>query len=246
MEGHTTRMWERITGITGSVDGARIVEFGCGPGRFLDVVKRKGGVAVGVELSSAVESARANFTDDPNVLVVQADLLNAPFRPGSFDAGYSIGVLHHTPNPGGGLQALAELVRPQGWIACSVYPKNEFYDYRSVERARRLNHALNGFFAYRAALFYSYFSGYLISPIYCKAAAIPGLRQLLEYLARNWMVVLCIPDRRWRVLDIFDAITPEIATTHTGEEVESWFKAAGCGNVHKTEWGDTSVVGIKI
>src|SRR3954470_13821175 len=72
MEGHTTRMWERITNATGrQVAGRAIVDFGCGPGRFLDVVRRKGGLAVGIDLSQAVDAARKNFKEDPDVLVVQ-------------------------------------------------------------------------------------------------------------------------------------------------------------------------------
>lgn len=46
MEGHTTRMWEAVTGVDqDQVRGKTIVEFGCGPGRFLDVVRRKGGAS---------------------------------------------------------------------------------------------------------------------------------------------------------------------------------------------------------
>src|SRR5687767_9554080 len=48
MQGHTTRMWERIVGGDPSgIRGKTIVDFGCGPGRFLDVVRQKGGRAVG-------------------------------------------------------------------------------------------------------------------------------------------------------------------------------------------------------
>src|SRR5688500_8803465 len=55
MAGHTTRMWDRITGAADEEVRARtIVEFGCGPGRFLDVVRRKGGLAVGLDMSAAV------------------------------------------------------------------------------------------------------------------------------------------------------------------------------------------------
>src|SRR3982750_2445937 len=68
MAGHTTRMWERITGVPDhQVRGRTIVDFGCGPGRFLDVVRRKGGIAVGVDLSRAVDAARENFKDDADV-----------------------------------------------------------------------------------------------------------------------------------------------------------------------------------
>ena len=76
MEGHTTRMWEQITGAEpAQLNNQSIVEFGCGPGHFLDVVRRKGGLAVGIDLSLAVEAARTNFADDPDVLIVQGDLL---------------------------------------------------------------------------------------------------------------------------------------------------------------------------
>src|SRR5688500_6967926 len=55
MAGHTTRMWERITGAAGldRVAGKTIVDFGCGPRRFLDVVRREGGIAADVDLSAA-------------------------------------------------------------------------------------------------------------------------------------------------------------------------------------------------
>ena len=57
MAGHTTRMWEATTLIDqGKIEGQTIVEFGCGFGRFLDVVRRKGGIAVGIDLSQAVEA----------------------------------------------------------------------------------------------------------------------------------------------------------------------------------------------
>lgn len=43
MAGHTTRSWVAVTGVAdGNVRGKTVVEFGCEPGRFLDVVRRKG------------------------------------------------------------------------------------------------------------------------------------------------------------------------------------------------------------
>lgn len=43
MAGWTTNMWERITNTTeDAVRDRTVVEFGCGPGRFLDVVRKKG------------------------------------------------------------------------------------------------------------------------------------------------------------------------------------------------------------
>src|SRR4051812_18122150 len=136
MAGHTTRMWERITGV-GEVEdvlGKTIVDFGCGPGRFLDVVRRKGGRAVGIDMSGAGDAARTNFGDDPDVLIEGGALPRPPFREGAFDGGFTIGVLHHTPHPEAGLKALARAVRPGGWVSCCVYPRGGFYDAPSVRR----------------------------------------------------------------------------------------------------------------
>jgi SAM-dependent methyltransferase len=235
-------MWERVTN-AGIDDVAEktIVEFGCGPGRFLDVVRRKGGVAVGIDMSSAVDAARTNFADDPDVLIVQGDLLRPPFREGVFDGGFTIGVLHHTPRPEDGLRALARCVRPGGWVSCCVYPAGGFYDYRSVRRFRRLHRKLYRTFEYLPALVYSYLAAYLIAPLF-QALRHVGLRRVVKYVERNWLVSLWLKDAQWRVLDTFDAITPWIATTHTPDEVAEWFAAAGCERVRPTPWCETSAV----
>ena len=245
MAGHTTRMWEIITEVEGGLEGQTIVEFGCGPGRFLDVVRRKGGRAVGIDLSQAVEAARQNFAHDPDVLIVQGDIYDPPFREGMADGGYTIGVLHHTPSPARGLRALVQTVKRGGWVACCVYPKGGFYDLKSVARARRVNHALDKVFGYRAALAYSYLSAYLLTPLMMKGQRIGRLADLLGRVERNWLVTLNLPDARWRVLDIFDAITPAIATAHTNDEVRGWFESTQARNIRTTAWCDTSLVCIK-
>jgi len=245
MAGHTARMWDRITGVgTEDVRGKTVVEFGCGPGRFLDIVRRKDGAAVGIDMSAAVDAARGNFGDDPDVLIVQGDLLRPPFREGVFDGGYTVGVLHHTPEPQEGLATLARCVRPGGWVACCVYPKGGFYDYPSVHRFRRLHRKLFGTFEYLPALVYSYLAAYLIAPVFRALKAV-GLRPLVEYAERNWVVSLWLKDAQWRVLDTFDAITPHIATTHTEAEVAEWMAAAGCEGVRRTEWCATSAVATR-
>lgn len=245
MERHTTRMWERITAASDSdVRGRTVVDFGCGPGRFLDVVRRKGGIAVGIDLSDAVDAARQNFADDPDVLVVQGDLLRPPLRDGVFDAGFSIGVLHHTPDPKRGVAALARAVRPGGWVSCCVYPKGGFYDYASVARFRRLHRALAGRFGYAPALAYSYLAAYGIAPAFRLLKQL-GCRRLIDHLERNWVVSLGLKDPRWRVLDVFDAITPQIATTHAEQELAEWLESAGCGSVRRTNWCETSATAVR-
>jgi SAM-dependent methyltransferase len=245
MEGHTTRMWERITQVSDSeVRGRTIVDFGCGPGRFLDVLRRKGAVAVGIDLSVAVEAARRNFQDDPDVLIVQGDLLNPPFERGAFDAGFSIGVLHHTPDPAKGMRALTDSVREGGWVSCCVYPKGDFYDFPSVANFRKAHAVLSRFFGYRPALAYSYFAAHVLAPVFRRLKQNEHLRPLAWHIEKNWLVSLYLKDVRWRVLDVFDAITPRIASTHTSDEVVSWMAAAGCINARRTAWCATSATGV--
>lgn len=245
MAGHTTRMWEIITDSSKRELQKRIiVEFGCGLGRFLDVVRNKGGVAVGMDISMAVESARKNFSDDPDVLIVQGDIYNPPFRPSSFDGGYTIGVLHHTPTPERGLAALASTVKSDGWVACVVYPKHGFYAYPSVARHRKINNFLKPYFGYKPPLMYANFSAHFLAPffLFLQRFHLAGIARFLE---EQWLPCLYIPDMRWRVCDIFDGITPEIASTHTRAEVTKWMKKAGCRDFTFPNWGDTAITGIK-
>ncbi len=246
MEGHTTHMWETIVGTNESqIRGKLIAEFGCGSGRFLDVVRRKGGIAVGIDLSSAVEQAHQNLGDDPNVLIVQGDVTQLPFRDKCFDGCYSIGVLHHIPDPISGMKSINQRLKDGGWMAICVYPKGEFYDYASVARFRKLINWIKPMLGYFPALIYAFFSAYIISPLFWLLRHIQIIRRVILGIERNWLVILPLRDLRWAALDIFDAITPSIARTYTSEEVIDWFTQTGLSNISPSTWCRTSFVGIK-
>ena len=202
MAGHTTRMWDQICDQPPSLAGTTIVDFGCGAGRFVDVARSRGARVVGIELSSAADVAHRNFADDPEVLIVQGDVLRPPFASRVFDGGFSIGVLHHTPDPAAGLSALAASVREGGWVACCVYPKGEFYDYASVARMRRLQQRIAGAFGFRFAFAYAQLAAYVLAPVLGRARAIPTLRPAVDHVATEWVPFLELPDPRWRVLDV--------------------------------------------
>jgi 2-polyprenyl-3-methyl-5-hydroxy-6-metoxy-1,4-benzoquinol methylase len=57
---------------------------------------------VGIDLGDGVESAFAATRNSTNAHIVQCDIFKLPFKK-SFDYAFSIGVLHHTPNPKKGL-----------------------------------------------------------------------------------------------------------------------------------------------
>jgi SAM-dependent methyltransferase len=73
-----------------------------------------------VDLSAAVESAFAATRQLENVHIIQADIYRLPVRR-KFDYAFSVGVLHHLPDPKGGFKSLASKVKPGGEISAWVY-----------------------------------------------------------------------------------------------------------------------------
>ena len=98
-----------------------VLDMGCGKGRHLRVAAQFGARdVVGVDLSEAVDVAFANTRDLEHAHVVQGDIFHLPVV-SDFDLAFSIGVLHHTPDPAQAFAVLANHVRPGGTVACWVY-----------------------------------------------------------------------------------------------------------------------------
>ena len=98
-----------------------ILEGGCGKGRHTRLAASWGARdVIGIDLSAAVESAFAATRDLENVHVVQADIYQLPF-PRIFDYPFSVGVLHHLPDPRGGFKSLASRVKEGGHLSAWVY-----------------------------------------------------------------------------------------------------------------------------
>lgn len=104
--------------------GKKILDAGCGNGRFAYYAGKYGAEVWAIDLGPAVEVARRN-NESRNVHVVQADLHNPPFALESFDFIYSIGVLHHLPDPEAAFQNLLRFLKPGGSVQIYLYWKPE-------------------------------------------------------------------------------------------------------------------------
>jgi SAM-dependent methyltransferase len=98
-----------------------VLEGGCGKGRHTRLAAEWGArEVVGIDLSAAVESAFAATRDLPNAHIAQADIFRLPFKC-AFDYAFSVGVLHHTPDPRKSFASLAGKVKSGGHISAWVY-----------------------------------------------------------------------------------------------------------------------------
>lgn len=98
-----------------------VLEGGCGKGRHTQLAAGWGArEVIGVDLSAAVETAFAATRSLPNAHIVQADIYRLPLAR-KFDYAFSVGVLHHLPDPRGGFLSLAGKVKPGGHISAWIY-----------------------------------------------------------------------------------------------------------------------------
>ena len=98
-----------------------VLEGGCGKGRHTQLAAQWGARdVIGVDLSAAVETAYTATRELGNAHIVQADIFNLPFAR-VFDYAFSVGVLHHLPDPRAGFKSLASKVMCGGHISAWVY-----------------------------------------------------------------------------------------------------------------------------
>lgn len=210
--------------------GRVVLEGGCGKGRHTRLASRYGAAAViGVDLSSAVDVAFENTREEPAAHIVQADLRRLPLRPASCDYAYSVGVLHHLPDPTSGFLSLAGAVRPGGAVSVWVYgAENNGWIVRLVSPFRehvtsrlppRVLHALS--FLVALPLFTA------LAAVYRPARRSTSLRwrRLLPYEP----YLGYISDFPFREIHhiVHDHLAAPIAHYLRRDEVEGWYRSVG-------------------
>lgn len=148
------------------------------------------------------------------------------------DGAFSIGVLHHTPNPRKGFEEMGKTVKHGGWVALSVYGKGGYYDFPTVSLYRMLFKALWPLVKHYPPLLYAYLTTYGIRPL----SYIPALGQLLRIV----FPFVRLPDAQWSLLDTFDSVTPSYQSSHESYEIYQWFKESGMIEIAPSNWGFTA------
>jgi ubiquinone/menaquinone biosynthesis C-methylase UbiE len=101
--------------------GLRVLELGCGAGRFTELLVGAGAAVHAVDLSRAIDVNRANIGAIENYVPSQADLRRLPFAADSFDLVLVLGVLQHTPSPEQSIKTAWRMVRPGGMLVIDHY-----------------------------------------------------------------------------------------------------------------------------
>jgi SAM-dependent methyltransferase len=224
-----------------------ILDAGCGAGRFLDVASDSEAEVVGLDISGAVDAAKANLAGRKNVHLVQASIYEPPFRPGVFDGCYCIGVVQHTPDPQRTMRTLPRVLRPGGRIAITAYERKPWtmlyakYWLRPLTKRLDKQKLLSGIkgampvlFPLTNVLFRIPFAGRLFM------FAIP----VANYVHERSLT----PQQRydWAILDTFDMLSPQYDQPRTRQEIEEALSAAGVVELKRLPNAGVNIVGVKI
>ncbi|HYR08011.1 MAG TPA: class I SAM-dependent methyltransferase [Longimicrobium sp.] len=88
-------------------------DLGCGSGRWARFVTERVGRLHCIDASAdALAVARRNLRDRANCSFHHASVDSIPLADGSMDFGYSLGVLHHIPDPAAGLRSCVSKLKP--------------------------------------------------------------------------------------------------------------------------------------
>lgn len=197
--------------------GRLVLDAGCGGGRYARLLGQHGARVLGVDLSSAVDKAAELCASFPEVAIVQGDLLDLPVAEESFDLVYSIGVLHHTPDPRRAFAQIARRVKPGGGLAVWLYRRN-------TAPQEWLNSGLRAVSTRLPAP--------VLEPICAGLGAlgsIPVVNRTFNKLAN----FSNHPDWTLRVCDNFDWYAPRYQSHHTPAELRRWFEEEGFADIQE-------------
>jgi len=223
LRGDWRATWDRFQpGLSpAAFDGERVLEVGSGEGRHACLVGDHARLLVGLDLSRGVELARRR-DPSPHTFYVQGDLRRPPFRAGVFDALYSNGVIHHTPDPAASFRAVAPLVRVGGCVSVWVYGLDEMrwtYRMSHLTWLRPLTNRLPR-------------RGQMVVATGLTAAAEAGLWTPVRVLRRLGLGGLAerVPyhdaaDKEWtyKLRRMFDRLNPPVTHYITRDELLAWF-----------------------
>ena len=220
-----------LTWSSEDIAGKTIIEFGSGSGRFIAIASKLGAkLAIGIDITDAVDASQANLGYKENCFFIQADIFRPPIKLSMIDFGYSMGVLQHTPDPEAAFKNLVNVVNNRGSVALSLYDIS-FYKRPNRNNLKvitiELLWALN---AWRCELFRTITTRlpgkFFLA--YCKSV-VPVLHYMNKIpvigLVRYLMPSTCYKHMpvEWSMVDTHDTYATKIVHQYRAKEIFQWF-----------------------
>lgn len=211
--------------------GKRVLDVGCGAGRFAEIAVGTGARVVALDYSSAVDACRANLPQ-ANLHVVQGDVYALPFAPGTFDYVYSLGVIQHTPDVERTVKALVAPLRPGGQLVVDVYAKTLKGWLHPRIWLRPITTRMDPSRLFGLVERFA-------PPLLRVSNAVDSLPVVGGHLRRlvpvaNYAGQLPLSPRQlseWAVLDTYDWLAPRYDQPQTLETLARWFREAGLTDI---------------
>ena len=227
------RTFVEKTGLTSEdLKNKLILDAGCGSGRFCDVVSRKMGKVVGIDLSYSIDAAFEQIGLKENVSLVQGDLLNLPFKSDIYDIAFSIGVIHHTADPKAATKEIARVIKNSGIMAIWVYGnwKELAKKGRIPQTYTRLSYTVSDF--YRK--FTSRMPNETLFNMIRKLSLFYHLKQQKKLQILNLMFPSSAsPNYDMWLLETFDWYSPKYQSKHTFAQMTDWFREFGFTDIER-------------
>ena len=222
------------------LNGLRVLEAGCGAGRFTEVVLGTGADLFSLDYSDSVDAVNLTLGQRPNLHLAQADLYAIPFPEAFFDRIFCYGVLQHTPDPCRAFLSLLPHLKSGGLISMDIYRLRLFPSrWNSKYLWRPLTRRLRPEILFRIVEWYV--PHWL--PVDMVLSRTPLLGAGVACLIPCWNYQGIFPlsadqIKEWAVLDTFDALSPRYDRPATLGAVRRWFEGAGLVEIEVRRGGN--------
>jgi SAM-dependent methyltransferase len=184
--------------------GKVVLDAGCGCGRLTRELGKYAAQVYGIDIASSISCIHEYCEEAQNVRIIQADIIDPPFKDASFDLVFCKLAVCYVHQPEQAFSRLSTLVKPGGRLFVSVPDKASLAFVVKLKDLLRIAHRMP-----RELLLYISWG---LAPLLSLAKRVSG----------NPATSL-----RANAFFLFNALHPSFMTRHTLEEVEGWFERGG-------------------